>query len=67
MEGESADVEDNPRDSLQMESAKSLFNETTRFLGNEIQSKREISFCELAKHLTLEKLKSESLITYVFL
>ncbi|CAH2044340.1 unnamed protein product, partial [Thlaspi arvense] len=35
MEGESADVEDNPRDSLQMESAK--------FLGNEIQSKREIT------------------------
>lgn len=43
MEGESADVEDNPRsrDLLQMESAKSMYNET-RVLGNEMQSKRAL-------------------------
>lgn len=39
MEGESADVEVNPRDSLQMESAKSQFREA-RVLANEMQSKQ---------------------------
>ncbi|CAN8252188.1 unnamed protein product [Cochlearia groenlandica] len=65
MEGESADVEDNPRDSLQMVSAKSLFNET-RFLGNEIQnsSKEAIDFMGASLRRNGQDNREESVAKY---
>lgn len=52
MEGESADVEVNARDAVQMECAKSQFNET-RLLANEMQSKQAFFFWQA--NLTLKK------------
>ncbi|ESQ31989.1 hypothetical protein EUTSA_v10003894mg [Eutrema salsugineum] len=61
MEGESADVEDNQRDSLQMESSKSLFNEP-RFIGKDIQnsSKEAIDFMGASLRRNGQRNKEES-------
>ncbi|KAL1218157.1 Two-component response regulator-like APRR5 [Cardamine amara subsp. amara] len=67
MEGESADVEENPRarDSLQMENSKSMFNET-RVLGNEMQnsSKEAIDFMGASFRRTGQRNREESVAQY---
>ncbi|EOA20292.1 hypothetical protein CARUB_v10000600mg [Capsella rubella] len=65
MEGESADVEVNARDSLQMECAKSQFRET-RVLVNEMQnaSKEAIDFMGASFRRTGQRNKEESVAQY---
>ncbi|XP_010493609.1 PREDICTED: two-component response regulator-like APRR5 [Camelina sativa] len=64
MEGESADVEVNARDSLQMECAKSQFRETV--LANEMQnsSKEAIDFMGASFRRTGQRNKEETVAQY---
>ncbi|KAG7551772.1 CCT domain [Arabidopsis thaliana x Arabidopsis arenosa] len=65
MEGESADVEVNARDAVQMECAKSQFNET-RLLANEMQnsSKEAIDFMGASFRRTGQRNREESVAQY---
>ena len=65
MEGESADVEVSARDAVQMECAKSQFNET-RLLANELQSKQAeaIDFMGASFRRTGRRNREESVAQY---